>query len=796
MRALMLEDLAKSGLTPEDINARILDAPERAATNTSHSTEGYIIPYITFSGKPTNFYRVRRFEQLPKYKQVKDSQNHVYFPPAFQAALKGKNYIIITEGEKKAALACKLGHPTCALSGVDSWRTRTVILPDKTELTPTKKGIQAKLPSGEETSDGAEDSIAVGLAEVIDHACQNNCHIVIIFDSDEHIGLKTQVQRAASALGFELRFRGMLFNRIRQAVLPPLPKSAETPDGKVALDDFLQKQPEAFKKLIYDTLEKRSAFPRHPNIREFLNRRLQRNLRRKDLQSTALAILSDLDANGLRLRSKTDGTGYYFDFLSRRLFKAEFLRKDFFDTAMGQFLYRRFGLSSGADFKLFEWLASQFTGEDPIEEVSPYRVFARPEVNEDCVYYQISDSQYVRVDKDGIEVYDNGENNILFESDQVEGLNTEKLLEAFGSGVKPNGRLPVLPCHWSEVLSHVRLRDQDKQRQIAALLYYLSPWLHRWRGMQLPVELILGESGSGKSTLCEARLTVISGHPNLRNAPTDLKDWHASISSTGGLHVTDNVQFADRTLRQRLSDEICRIVTEPMPFIEQRRLYTNADLVRIPVRSVFAITAIQQPFQNADLIQRSVILHLDKMAAQTSSEGITYDSNWKNSQIAQYGGREGWIAHHMMVLQRFFQLVHEKWNDKYLAKYRLINFEQAMLLMAQVFGFESQWIPQYLNQAVESTITSSDWTLEGLKAFSDEMAPNFAPNNFIMASHIAEWALSKEEFADCENLTNARKLGWYLQTHKSLVASTTGLIQTGLRQNRACFKIMRPEKTP
>src|SRR5690606_37311113 len=120
---------------------------------------------------------------------------------------------------------------------------------------------------------------------------------------------------------------------------------------------------------------------------------------------------------------------------------------------------------------------------------------------------------------------------------------------------------------WGQVLQTVRLRDHHKQQAITTLLYYMSPWLNRWRGMQLPVEMVLGESGSGKSTLCELRLSIITGQPRLRNAPQDLKDWHASIANSGGLHVTDNVQLVDRNLRQRLSDEICRIITEPSPHI-------------------------------------------------------------------------------------------------------------------------------------------------------------------------------------------------------------------------------------
>ncbi|MEB3061084.1 hypothetical protein VJJ74_08015, partial [Parvimonas micra] len=87
----------------------------------------------------------------------------------------------------------------------------------------------------------------------------------------------------------------------------------------------------------------------------------------------------------------------------------------------------------------------------------------------------------------------------------------------------------------------------------------------------------------------------------------DLRDWTASVSGAGGLHVTDNVHMGDNSLRQELSDELCRVITAHNPVIERRKLYSDNDVVETPVKCVFAVTAIKQPFSNADIIQRSVI---------------------------------------------------------------------------------------------------------------------------------------------------------------------------------------------
>lgn len=804
----MKDDLHKSGLVPDDIMARAIDSTERAATSIPHSVQGYAIPYWTLFGRPLPFYRVRAFNHVPKYKQGKDTPNHVYFPPGFLEVAKNSPFICITEGEKKAALATKLGYPCIAFGGVDSWRNRQISIPLESELTQnTSKGVlKAKLPPQTEVNEDTGQTLAIGLQEFLDFCMMHKKTIIIVYDSDADVGIKPSVQRAAAVLGFELRFRGIAFDKIRQIVLPPMdmnkePTTATTDDPatyevpKVSLDDYLVgKGSEAFKELVDTCMNKRSAFPRHPSIRDYINKKLQKpHISRKEMQALSIAVLSDLDANGMRLKSP-DGEQFYFDFTLRKLLKTTFDERaeNVAATPFGQFLYRRYGLG-GADQRLIIWIATQFAGEDPISEASPFNVIARLKTSDDSVSYQVSDSQFITVDSNGIELHDNGENGVLFVSGQVEPLDTERLLEHFE---RENAKAGQVDNKWSQVLSHVRLRDQEKQRFITSLLYYMSPWLYRWRGMQLPVEMVIGESGSGKSTLCELRLEILSGTSKLRNAPTDLKDWHASISNTGGLHVTDNVQLVDRNLRQRLSDEICRIITEPEPSIEQRRYYTNAELIRIPVRSVFALTAIQQPFQNADLLQRAIILELDKTAgAEDGRPEITYDSEWKSNQLKDFGGREGWIAHHLVVLHRFFKLVKEKWDPKYKAKHRLIHFEQSMHLMAEVLGLDSKWIPDYLAGTVDKTLAETDWTFEGIRTFVDQRGSHFFVNDkFVACANISDWAKEDDDFKGCEMLTNPRRLARYMDAHKSTIAISCQLVESGKRNNKKVYKVVAPKK--
>jgi len=801
--ALMEDDLERSGLVAADLNARPLDSAERAATNTPHSVQGYVLPYFGIQGDSVAHYRVKLFDFDPKYKQPKDTPNHVYFPKGFLEIVKDSKYVIITEGEKKAALAVKMGFPCIAFGGVDSWRNRVFTIPADAEMNASDKNIRARIPAGTEVKEDMMSPLALGLQDFIDYMVVSGKTVIIIYDTDNKHGTAHNVQRAASALAYELRFRGIPFVNIRQILLP-----FTVTGDKVALDDYLiGLGPHALEKQIEICLAKRSAFPRHPNVRDYINKRLQSmKMSRREMQQVSMAILSELDSQGMRLKSRAALETYYFDNKTHKLLKTGFSKpaNEMVDSPFGQYLYRKYGIGS-ADARLLQWLGAQFTGEDPIDDVQPFKVFARPHASQiehkDKVIYQISDGQYVELsatiepgsETPGLVVKDNGAESILFESEQVEPLDLDKLKAEYAKQYKAAANQPMTSW-WAEVLLNVRLVDKDKARIVTALLFYMSPWLLRWRGTQLPIEMTLGEAGSGKSTLQTLRLNIIDGMSKLRNAPKDMKDWSASVVNTGGLHITDNLQMADKNMRQHLSDELCRLVTEPNPTIEMRKYYTNADLLSLPVRCVFGITAIKQPFLNADVLQRGIMIELDK-TTDLMNGSLTYDSVWSDTMIHKFGGREAWAAHHLLVLHKFFLLVRTKWNMRYQAKHRLINFEQAMLLMAEVFNFPkpAEWIPQYLSGISNKAITESDWAFEGLIAFCDYRRMTNALVN-ITSQEIANWAMADPEYEKCGELSESRRIGKYLVTHKSMIASICGLVEDGKSNNRMRYKLVQKSK--
>lgn len=892
---VVVRDLRKSGLEPRDIQARVLGSPERASCRVPSRGEGYVIPYFDISGAPLTFYRARVLNadyatNGVKYKQPSKTPNHIYFPRNFRATL--KNYcqkhnhsriLIITEGEKKAACADKFGFPAVALSGVDSWRSRTIVLPEDTEFYSTtsedansnggrqgKRGpIKARLPSSD-SSVPELISLAKGFGDIIDTITQFNLFPIIIYDSDQLGTLKAEVQRAATMLAYELVFLGIHANRIKQAVLPslasPQPLTDEgTQDLKSGLDDFIMERgPEALQEMIDKVLVDPKAFPRHPNPKGFISTQLQNRMSRKCMQQVASMILTELDAGGMRLIDKTTGFPYYYDSDTAVLILAKLQDNKtapFHEQKFGQLLYQKYGISAN-DSRVITWLASQFTGEDPIHDVSPRRVLTLITEKEDAlnpfgVAYQVSDSQYLAISadpKNPIEVLTNGSKGILFEQDQVEPLDIEQVLDHFDHQLSEAKEKGQLHSWWSDVLAESSIgigtvendepndeglievkgtqavTEQGREmRAYAALLCYVSPFLLRWRGLQLPIELTVGPPGSGKSSLYELRLQVLTGRPKLRNIPGDIKDWQASLAHSGGLHVTDNVHFMNKDLKQRVSDELCRITTEPSPHIEMRKYFTNTDVLRFPVAATFAFTAIQAPFHNEDLIQRSVTFRTT-FIPDREPEG-----NWAKDRLEVRGGREAWIAHHLVFLHLFLQ---QEWNAGFRTQHRLAHLEQVLTMASKVVDldppspelFADQITPatesaepeastpvsvdtsteqvhqvqqgpkplalgQTLlrNQAVQ--ITSSDWVIQGIQDFVKQRYPEVVNGSAtkeserFTAGDISDWCNSQEEHQDNEILGNSRKLGRYMVERLSTLHQVLNVRSAGSYANKQVYRV-------
>jgi hypothetical protein len=792
------EDLARSGLIAKDIRAALVGLPEIQACKIRSFKGGpvgapaYVIPYFGFDGKRVPFYRVRTFNpnrKASKYLQPAGTSSFIYFPPAFNEAVKllekgqlprshingFKPSIIIVEGEKKAAKAVQEGFLCIGLGGIYNWKSRTIILPEAAEVTILKERgqVKVKMPSGLDSYDLAGNTQtrwAEGMDAVIAMAIQNDMNIIIAHDADSPPNPKVQV--AAAQLAFELRAAGIPISRIRQLHFPNPTKE------KVSLDDFLMKNgADGLEELIHATLAKRTAFPSHPMMREYVNATMAHLKTRPQAKDLAVAVIADMDAHGARMRDDNSGDPYFFDQRDKNLMKVSLMRyatEPLHENEFGQFLFKQYDISQ-ADTRLLPWLAAYFTGEAPVYKVQP-RSIITPLPNGD-IAYQINDGSFALITSSPnrpVRIMDNGSGGLLFKSSQVEPPDIEKLKREIARQLKA----PLEPW-WYDVLKEFKF-STDEDRKLAAILFYISPWFLRWQGTQLPVELMIGEPGSGKSSMYMLRAAIITGRPTLRNQPNDTRDWYSSITATDGLHITDNVHFGNKETKQRISDEICRIITEPDPYVEMRKLYTTSDNFRIPVRSVFAFTAIAQPFSNADILQRAAIFELNAV-------GGNHDSNWVRNHLAKRGGREAWIAHHLVATHKFLHLAKELkgWDNSYMSKHRLVNYEQLLCRFGEMMGIASATeIRDDCMRSAEEQVADNDWTMEALREYCTLIeAHHKDPKWSFSLSDIAEWATYMESYKDNTTVTNARKLSRYVKSHITMVSKITGLYEVGKQSN-------------
>jgi len=824
----VIQDLNKSDLTPNDLSLRPISGSEVSACNISSglgglTPSGYVIPYFNLEGDPLAYYRVKLLDGNVKYKSQKGVENHIYFPIGFRILLdsmaklpESQRYIIVTEGEKKAACAVKKGIPCAALPGVNSWKSRYITLPGDTTFDKVIRGktevIKAHIPRGDSNISVVEGSgvVATGLLQLIDYVVKYKFNVIIIFDTDKG-GVKPEVQKAAAAFGYELKYKGVTTYKIRNLILP------WTSSGiKVGLDDFLvgafgpSSGVESFRRLISTNLAKPNAFPKHPNPKAFISGKLAGQNTRKENQEIALTVLMELEARGKRLIDEGINQVYYFDEESYTLMPVHLQnqRIGLHETYFGGHLYKNFDISA-ADSKVIQWLATQYFGEAGITPVKTAKLFAFPQGKEfaNCIAYQLTSSKFVIItpwhDKPFV-ICNNGDHGVLFTQGTVDDDLDVNLLE---QRLNNDMALPLVETPlWFNVLSKFNI-DMDTPvvdvdgniktmpiNKVQAywtitLLYYLSPWLLRWRGTQLPIEMIIGEAGSGKSSLYELRQMILSGKTRLSNMTNDIKDWYAGITSAPGLHVLDNVHFTAgaKDYKQRLSDEYCRLTTELSPHIEMRKLYTTNDMQYVPVHAVFGVTALEQPFYNTDFLQRSSIF-------QVKSLSKDHDAKWLQRQIENGGGRVGWLAHHLVVIHKFLNLAIEQgqWNNEYKAKHRLANFEQCLLLMAQVFGIDSSFIISTVNTQIEKAITESDWVLQGLKDFCQELKEKY-PKDYMMKTfgvkELSLWAQASDQHSRNITLINPWKLGKYIKTHTFSLEKSLHLKLYQHVNNKAMYQV-------
>lgn len=761
-----LANLRESGLTEETIKSmQVRMATVNDGIRSDQS--GYVIPYFVPDAKFEKYSRVAtldgpftRIRLLnnnggPKYLQGRNTGTHIYLPPNVETELWGKPEVplIITEGEKKAAAAAQYGFVCAAVSGVDAWRSHRLTVPQTSVVNTGTGGAYVTIT----LEDSDAQKIETQVADELTILPLEGRQVYIIFDADMgKLSTIESVQRAAFDLGFWVETNG---GHVAQVHLPFAHRT------KVALDDFLQDfGPEGLEKAL-----KKAKFPHRPKLKSWVQKELSRSRPgRHTFTKVARAILANLDRRGIRYRDD-NGRYYYFDKQSNVLYEVPFMDQRsgrLTSTTFDHFLISEFGISS-SDRDVTTRVKEEMEALPPILHLR--KVYRTSTTMADAFYYQLSDSEVVKVTAGGIETIRNGDDQILF----VAGNNDTKLVEP-----------PKDFRGWLDVIDTTTIQPMpalsvEETRALAACLAYINPWLRRWRGMMLPVEVATGEAGSGKSSMFQLRKAIFSGSTRLNKPPRDLNDWYAVITNEHGMWVGDNM---GHHLDDVFSNEIARLVTDYEPAVEKREYYTTSDVSLKQVDCTFAFTTIYRPVTKPDLIQRSLIFPFASVSA-TLGEA----EEWVPNQLNKIG-RDAWLAHHFEVLHRFF-IEATAFDFKVASRHRLVLFEAVMRCMGRALGIEPL-VSSAMNKlptSISEAIVETDPVMSAL----DYFVRNWQGGDTFFAADVYRFFQDdlNQEFTGIDVLRTTFTIGNYLNRHASDVRNSVGIVIDGKRGGRQRYRI-------
>lgn len=184
LESLTLADLKRSGLERKDFKLLRIEPLDSETVEKEFKTSrpGYRIPYFDLKGNLIQYSRVRLLKmaskggfnkrQSNKYTQPENSIPHLYLPPSRDWAKISKDVskkILITEGEKKAALACKLGLNCIALGGVYGYKAKKRlwdVIPELTQIDWAGREVEICYDSDVARKSEVRDAM-YGLASVL-----------------------------------------------------------------------------------------------------------------------------------------------------------------------------------------------------------------------------------------------------------------------------------------------------------------------------------------------------------------------------------------------------------------------------------------------------------------------------------------------------------------------------------------------------------------------------------------------------------------------------------------------------
>lgn len=174
---------------------------------------------------------------------------------------------------------------------------------------------------------------------------------------------------------------------------------------------------------------------------------------------------------------------------------------------------------------------------------------------------------------------------------------------------------------WDEVLFDNALNNivglEPKQAQ-SLLKVWMLMLLLRNIVVSRPILALFGQPGAGKSTLFRRIYTILYGRYKSLSSITSPDNFDI-ITSTDPLVIFDNSDTWERWLPDRLA--LAAAASE----VTKRKLYTNSDTITMKRDAFVGMTAHSPKFGREDVIDRLIIITLERLSSfQSETEILNY----------------------------------------------------------------------------------------------------------------------------------------------------------------------------
>lgn len=290
---------------------------------------------------------------------------------------------------------------------------------------------------------------------------------------------------------------------------------------------------------------------------------------------------------------------------------------------------------------------------------------------EDAIYYdlQTDDFKAVKIAKDGYDVVDTPPG--VF---QRNTLDREQVEPEFDESVD-------LVDELSQLLNFRSLEAVE-----LFSLWLVSCFIP---GTTHPLLWISGAHASGKSTLCSIVQDLVSPQVTDRSGfPRKVDDLYVRLANRV-ICVFDNCGGTGGSgISEQASNALCIAVTGGS--IEKRKLYTDMDIVNIPLKSIIVINSCENILEKPDLLSRTIHFDLKTIEGEILR---TDEEIWE-----RYIERKPYI---LGCIFATIPLILESWDEEEEIKYatRLASFQQLATKIAKHFlGKDSSYVTYLLEE--------------------------------------------------------------------------------------------------